>query len=138
MRTKPESQSTARILPRWGWVLAILFYPVGPFVAFGAARLLKWWMAVCLAVVAYGITAGLAFGMSRVPEESVAQGFILLAGSIGLVGMGWYQFRIGDKADYWSDDARRIWCIFGWIGAMAVVCALGTMLVYVSLAGRSA
>jgi hypothetical protein len=108
-------------LPVWGWILAALFYPMGPFIALASARLLKWPTAIFLAIAAYAATAGIAFTMSRLGEGSIIQTAFLVGAIIILLGAGILQFWVGARANYWSQTAKRLWTILGCLGALTFI-----------------
>ena len=121
-----------RTLPKWAWFLAVMFFPPGIFIAFGATRLLSWAKSVLLAILSYVSMAGFAALMGALEERqagplprSAALGFGLLV----FTAWGRCLYRIGDKASYWSPSARKNWRHAGWL----VVALLGLQLLSVVL-----
>jgi uncharacterized membrane protein len=113
-----------RPLPQWGWVLAVLFFPSGVFVAFGAARLLTWTRAILFALLSYGCIIGFVQFMmllERNGASSVMHSVAILVGMVVFCAWAFFIFRIGQRAEYWSQVVQRGWRRAGWF-AVVVLC----------------
>lgn len=120
-----------RPLPTWGWVLAVLFFPSGLFVAFGSARLLSWPKAIAGALISYGCVVGLVRLMvyaERVGGEFWS-GLILFGGVLVFWFWGGLLHEIGKRAKYWSPTAQRAWMCAFWFAVAALgLIAIGMVL----------
>ena len=113
-----------RRLPQWSWVLAVLFFPSGMFVAYGSARLLSWSRAVLFALVSYGCVicfVQLMIYLENHSASSVVHSIAIFAGITMFCGWGFLLYRIGQRATYWSPTVQRGWRRAGWF-AVAVLC----------------
>jgi len=116
-----------RRIPAWGWVLGAIFFPSGIFIVLAVAKALHWWTAVVLAILSWGVGMLLAYGHSLKPAgPPTALGtYVTLGLFFYLACIGQLQYSIGRRHGVWSEQARRIWWIFGivWIvvASMAVI-----------------
>ncbi len=125
MTGETRSDPELRALPQWAWALAILFFPVGPFIALGAARAIRWSSAILLAVASYALGLVFVYGMIVTQDlpgggERV-QSFVLLGFLFCFISVGQLQHALGDRAAAWSDKAKRAWRTFRWIAVVGVV-----------------
>ncbi len=113
-----------RALPQWAWALAIVFFPVGPFIALGAARGIRWSSAILLAVASYALGLVFVYGMvvtEELPGDSERiQSFVLLGFLFYFISVGQLQHALGDKAGAWGGKAKRAWRTFGWIAVVGI------------------
>ena len=134
MPDEPQAQPH-RQLPLWAWLLAAAFYPAGTFVALSAARVLRWRSGIALAVAWYALLAvGLPYLTPYLDARELAAqipAVLLLFGF--LVGLGLWQYRLGRRCGYWSEQARRIWWIFGVLVVVLLVVNLLSLIAYVLL-----
>jgi hypothetical protein len=113
---QPRSQ---RRIPVWGWILGALFFPPGIFIVLAVARVLTWWRAIVLALLAYGLLLIMVHGMAIHDEAPyphhlyMSLGFLLY-----VIAVGQLQYAIGQKRGLWSNQARRIWKIFGYVAVI--------------------
>ena len=121
-----------RPLPRWGWVLAVLFFPCGLFVAFGYARLLPWSKAAVGALLSYGCVVG---GVRLMVHGETAGASPLLRSLTPLGGVlvfslwGWVLYAVGQRAGFWSPVARSAWSKARWFAlALLALAAAGVAL----------
>ena len=118
---------TLRRIPAWGWVLGAIFFPSGIFIVLAVAKALRWWAAVVLAILSYGVEVLLVYGYSLKPAgpPTAISTYLSLGFLLYLACVGQLQYSIGRRHGVWSWQARRIWWIFGivWIvfASMAVV-----------------
>ncbi len=102
----------------------ILFFPVGPFIALGAARAIRWSSAILLAVACYALGLVFVYGMvvtEELPGDSErVQSFVLLGFLFYCISVGQLQYALGDRAGAWSGKAKRAWRAFGWIAAACI------------------
>ena len=115
---------TPRSLPKWAWIMALLLYPTGMFVAYGSARLLSWRRSVSLAVLSWACVFG--FVQLMIYLEFTGAGYLarsvaLSVGALMVSAWGKVLFRIGEAASYWSPVARRCWRCAGWLAAAVVL-----------------
>jgi hypothetical protein len=127
-----------RPLPRWSWILACLFFPVGFFVAYGAAGLLRWPKASTLAVVSYGSLIAFGFLMQFLDHSGasmVIRSLATIGGLTLLCGWGFLLYRTGKEHDYWSAQAHRFWKGFGWfaIVLLGINCLATAALLVITL-----
>lgn len=118
------NDQSPRHLPQWSWVVAVLFFPSGLFLAYGSAKLLSWWRAVLLALLSYGCLVGfvqLMVHLERRGASGLVHSIAILGGLAMLGGWGFVLYRIGQCAEYWSPTAQRVWRRAGWF-AVAVLC----------------
>jgi tetrahydromethanopterin S-methyltransferase subunit D len=109
-----DSQSReCRPIPVWGWILAAFLFPGGIFVGLAAARALRWWMAVLLALGSFGIFYVLVT-IAESGQESCSPAAIL-AILWFYVAAGQFQYNIGCRHSLWTGGATRIWKGIGWI-----------------------
>ena len=120
-----ESDRQPRALPDWAWGLAIIFHPLGLFIALAAARAMNWSIAVPLAVLSYVGLAAFVFGMmwaEGLPEGSAyASRLMLFAMGAYYLAVGYVQYRIGLRSRLWTERATRAWHA---VGCLAIVCAV--------------
>ena len=127
MPLAPVNISAPRRLSQWGWLLAVLFFPSGVFLAFGSARLLPWTRAVTLALLSYGCVVGfvgLMMVLERIHAGALAHSAALLGGMTLFFGWGLLLQRIGQGAGYWSLEVERGWRRAGWFAAAVLVLAV--------------
>jgi hypothetical protein len=111
-----------RQIPRWAWVLAVLLFPPGVFVAFGCARLLSWWRSVLFAVLSYASLEGFLRTLLYLEDRGVPEAVrlaVVLGGHLLFSAWGFALYRIGAAARYWSPAAQKRWRGAGWF-AVAV------------------
>jgi hypothetical protein len=120
-------------IPAWGWVVGAIFFPPGIFIVLAVAKALRWWAAVVLAILSYGVEMLLAYGYSLDPAgpPTALSTYLTLGFLFYLACVGQLQYSIGRRHGVWSWQARRIWWIFGivWIvvasaGVVAICLAL--------------
>ncbi len=143
----PKFIGAARPLPKWAWIVAVLLFPTGIFVAFGASRLLSWPRSIALAVLSY-VTSFTLFGKlieKQTPSldfqelfqqllqstelasimDLGAKIFPLLAGQLLVVAFwGYVQYRIGERAAFWPPLACKLWRRSVWVFAGLFVALL--------------
>jgi hypothetical protein len=123
----PHKPLRGRVLPQWAWLIAYLFFPMGPFIALAAAKVISWRNAVILAVVSYGMGAGVTLLMGfldGLPQGGLRQ---ILGGGVPLLFfLGWSLviYRIGSAADYWQPRTRRLCVILFWIAISLLIIML--------------
>jgi putative copper export protein len=104
-----------RRLPGWAWLLAAVTYPAGIFVALAAARVMRWRLAVPLAIASYAFVplgGMLLERLDRGPGPGPHH-LLQLLWIACIVALGFVQYHIGKRRGYWTDRARRRWKIFG-------------------------
>ena len=127
----PKITRAPRPLPKWAWVLAVLFFPVGMFVAYGSARLLSWWRSVVLAVLSQACIIGFGQAMIQLEHRNsseVARAALLSGGVLMLSAWGFALYRIGQSAAYWSPAVQRGWRRAGWFALAVFLLSLVTLL----------
>jgi hypothetical protein len=110
----------------WAWILGAIAFPSGPFICLGAAKALRWWAAIVLAVLAHGIHILMIRGMEEVQNtHGIVSMYVLLAGFLYIACVGQLQYSIGRRHGVWTDAGRRLWWLFGvlWIFIFALMCA---------------
>ncbi len=127
-----------RPLPQWSWILACLFFPVGFFVAYGAAGLLRWPKAIALAVVSYASLIAFVFLMhflERSGANLVIQNLGLIGGLTLYCSWGFWLYRTGKEHDYWSAQAQRFWKGFGWFAVflLGLNCVATSVLLVIAM-----
>lgn len=118
MTDEPEKRSS---IPRWGWLLATIFFPVGYFAILGKERLISKRLAWGLGLLTYGVLIIFAAGMKRMTEGSLQHQMLSSLVAIFMFGVGFWQYQIGKLADYWSLTARRRWRIVGVFAIILIV-----------------
>jgi len=117
--TEGQPRSLRRI-PVWGWILGAPFFPSGIFIVLAVARALAWWRALLLALLAHGVLLILIRGLA-IHDEAPCPHLHDLYGNLGcllyMIAVGQLQYAIGQKRGLWSNQARRIWKIFGYVAA---------------------
>jgi hypothetical protein len=110
-----------RQIPAWGWVVGAIFFPPGIFIVLAVAKALRWWAAIVLAILSYGVEMLLVCGYSLKPAgpPTALSTYLTLGFLFYLACVGQLQYSIGRRHGVWSWQARRIWWIFGivWIVA---------------------
>ena len=122
----PGKESRKRI-PIWGWMLGVLFFPAGLFLTLGSARALRWRiagpLAACAWLVQVILVRGLALSGTRFTEGS---GYLVLGLWFYTLSVAQLQYALGSAAGVWSDRARGIWRILGYVGVgMVLLASLG-------------
>jgi len=119
MSSSPPPLPRHRHLPLWAWIVAILCFPSGPFIACGAARLLSWGWAIALTILSFitvqapmvglempqitgqdmqeitGLMDWVRTNSLQIIERMTAEVLILAIWGIVL-------YQIGRRASYWS------------------------------------
>jgi len=113
-------------------VLGAIFFPPGIFILLAASRALRWPWAILLAIASCAVLLLFPLGMKYVQyETALAHNYTLLGLCLYLACTGQLQYSIGRRHGVWSEQARRIWWIFGiawiFIASMGVV-AIGLAL----------
>ncbi len=131
-KTDPEMEY--KRLPLWSWIVAALFFPSGFFLAYGYARLLRWRQAAFFAAFSY---AGLIVFVSMMQELERNQGGEFFQSILSLVFVGvlsaWGKFLhlIGERANYWSTAAQKMWRRASWFGIFLAALAALSVLVQI-------
>jgi hypothetical protein len=116
-----ELSPTHRKVSAWGWTLAALSFPAGPFVAFGFSGVLSWLPALLLAACAYGSVIAFIFWMQQLQESIDASLARTITPLIGLLlccfwaAVIWW---LGKRIDYWTANTRRGWKRAAWFAAI--------------------
>jgi hypothetical protein len=133
----PHKPLRGSSLPQWGWLVAYLFFPIGPFIALAAAKLLSWPKAIVLAVISYGTGAAMVLLLIYLQNSPNFQGrqFVSALVPISLfLGWGIVIYRIGRAADYWCPRTRRICLILLWIAVSLLLVDLALPLLVIFVA----
>jgi len=111
-------------------VLGAIFFPSGIFIVLAVAKALRWWTAVVLAILSCGVGMLLAYGCSLKPAGpptalGMALGMYVTLGLLFYFAcIGQLQYSIGRRHAVWSEQARRLWWIFGIVWIMAAIAAV--------------
>jgi len=113
--TNPNNSSVSHLSP-WTWAIAACFFPTGTLLALGAARILRWPKAIVFAVLSsippiLLVSFAERLKTSKDLSASLSAMGLYFALLIYLLFVGWYQFRLGSRLNYWSGKARKAWFI---------------------------
>lgn len=134
------SDQTPRPIPKWAWVIGVLFFPSGMFVAYGSARLLSWGRSILLAAISYLCIIGFVRTMVYVEHGGWSElvGSVVLSGGVLMFcAWGFALYRIGQAAAYWSPSGQRGWRRAGWCGVAAFSLSLISILVQAVVSWRT-
>jgi hypothetical protein len=118
-----EPSPTHRKVPVWGWTLAVLSFPVGPFIALGFARVLNWLPALLLAASACGSIVAFIFWMEQSQESVDASLARAISPHVGLLLLYFWAAMIwwlGKRIDYWTANTRRGWKRAAWFATIVL------------------
>lgn len=122
-----------RALPQWAWALAIIFHPLGLFIALGAARAIKWSSAILLAAASYVLSVAFVWGMIAVEGLGIANEEVNLLIFLGLlfylISVAQLQYALGNKSGIWTPRAKRAWRAFGYVAAVSVLIVVAALVV---------
>ena len=118
-----------RPIPVWGWIVGILLFPGGMFVALAAARAIRWWAAMLFAIGSFGIYYMLATIAESEPDFLCGPAAVL-AITWFCVAAGQFQYSIGRRHNLWTREATRIWKVIGWITVVLAAVFSATQYVY--------
>jgi hypothetical protein len=113
---KPPELPPSRSVPRWGWILAGATFPVGPLAAYAVEKILSWPRAVAYALLSILPLAAwqlleLHFDREHRSSADSLRLTAFVAMAVVYLAVGWLQYRIGARANYWSPTGRRAWRI---------------------------
>ena len=118
-------------LPMWAWLLAALFFPAGHFIALSAAKIHSWKRGIILSITCYAtLNAAVPFLMFQSENATrIVQMLALDVLYVAWIAWGYAAYRIGQKAHYWSAQARRLWRMMAWIGAVMLILSMTSIVV---------
>ena len=119
-----------RALPGWAWLLAVLTWPLGGFIALAVAGVIRWWPAVVLSILFY-VPVPLAAPHLDASDPRGSLPWVMLMFT-WMIALGAVQYWLGKRHGYWSRQARRIWTAFAVLaGVLYVLDGLVTVLLWV-------
>ncbi len=110
-----DAPSTFRNIPNGAWSIAFLLFPIGPFIALGAARAISATEATlgCVASMIAQIGIVSVLGETNGEQFKMLQLFVLLVANLSFFTLGFWQFWAGQRKGYWSSEALHRWRVTG-------------------------
>jgi len=119
--------AACRPVPAWGWLLGIVFFPMGVFLVLGFSRALRWWAALLLSIGSYGMLLLFPEGLYLLREERVlVRCYVFIGWILYFLAVGQLQYAIGHRRGLWTARARRIWRCAAYAGLLFLAMEVAT------------
>ena len=108
----------------FGWILAFLAFPYGPFIYLCRLGALKWPLLAAAIIIAAFVQVGLVSVLGETNHEPWQPWLVLLLGA-AMYFAATVQFLIGRHHEVWSVVGLRIWRFFAWMFGVFLLINLG-------------